>query len=208
MTLLELILTTGILLVLSTAAIPMFRITIQHRKESELRYDLREMRNAIDRYKDDADKNLIRTEVGSQNYPPDLQTLVDGVTVGAGGGGAGGISASALAGASNTTQFGSAGTPQLGAGQAGGTSPFGPGAAGGIPSIGSTGNAGLGMSGTPTKVRYLRKIPVDPMTGKPDWGLRSVQDDPDSTSWGGSNVFDVYSQSQATATDGTKYSDW
>jgi len=208
MTLLELILTTGILLVLSTAAIPMFRITIQHRKESELRYDLREMRNAIDRYKDDADKNLIRTEVGSQNYPPDLQTLVDGVTVSAGGGGAGGISASALAGASGTGQFGSAGTPQLGAGQAGGASPFGQGAAGGIPSLGSTGNAGQAASDTPSKVRYLRKIPVDPMTGKPDWGLRSVQDDPDSTSWGGSNVFDVYSQSQATATDGTKYSDW
>jgi general secretion pathway protein G len=208
MTLLELILTTGILLVLSTAAIPMFRITIQHRKESELRYDLREMRNAIDRYKDDADKNLIRTEVGSQNYPPDLQTLVDGVTVSAGGGGAGGISASALAGASGTAQFGSAGTPQLGAGQAGGASQFGPGATGGIPSIGSTGSAGQAMSDTPTKVRYLRKIPVDPMTGKPDWGLRSVQDDPDSTSWGGSNVFDVYSQSQATATDGTKYSNW
>jgi len=208
MTLLELILTTGILLVLSTAAIPMFRITIQHRKESELRYDLREMRNAIDRYKDDADKNLIRTEVGSQNYPPDLQTLVDGVTVSAGGGGAGGISASALAGASGTGQFGSAGTPQLGAGQAGGASPFGQGVAGGIPSLGSTGNAGQAASDTPSKVRYLRKIPVDPMTGKPDWGLRSVQDDPDSTSWGGSNVFDVYSQSQATASDGTKYSDW
>jgi len=208
MTLLELILTTGILLVLSTAAIPMFRITIQHRKESELRYDLREMRNAIDRYKDDADKNLIRTEVGSQNYPPDLQTLVDGVTVSAGGGGAGGISASALAGASGTGQFGSAGTPQLGAGQVGGASPFGQGAAGGIPSLGSTGNAGQAASDTPSKVRYLRKIPVDPMTGKPDWGLRSVQDDPDSTSWGGSNVFDVYSQSQATASDGTKYSDW
>ena len=105
MTLLELILTCGILLVLSAAAIPMFRITIQHRKESELRYDLREMRNAIDRYKDDADKNLIRTEVGSQNYPPDLQTLVDGVTMSAGGGGAGGISASALAGASNTASL-------------------------------------------------------------------------------------------------------
>ena len=208
MTLLELILTTGILLVLSTAAIPMFRITIQHRKESELRYDLREMRNAIDRYKDDADKNLIRTEVGSQNYPPDLQTLVDGVTVSAGGGGAGGISASALAGASNTTQFGSAGTPQLGAGQAGGASQFGQGATGGIPSIGSTGNAGQAMSATPSKVRYLRKIPVDPLTGKPDWGLRSVQDDPDSTSWGGSNVFDVYTQSQAMAADGTKYSNW
>jgi general secretion pathway protein G len=206
MTLLELILTTGILLVLSTAAIPMFRVTIQHRKESELRYHLREMRNAIDRYKDDADKNLIRTEVGSQNYPPDLQTLVDGVTVSAGGSGIGGISASALAGASGTGQFGSAGTP--GAGQAGRTSQLGPGATGGIPSIGSTGNAGLGMSDTPSKVRYLRKIPVDPMTGKADWGLRSVQDDPDSTSWGGSNVFDVYSQSQATATDGTKYSDW
>ena len=85
LTLIELILTCGILLILSTAAIPMFRMTIQHRKESELRYDLREMRNAIDRYKDDADKNLIRTEVGSQNYPPDLQTLVDGVTVSAGG---------------------------------------------------------------------------------------------------------------------------
>src|SRR6202162_6542821 len=103
LTLIELILTCGILLILSSAAIPMFRMTIQHRKESELRYDLREMRNAIDRYKDDADKNLIRTEVGSQNYPPDLQTLVDGVTVSAGGGGAGGISASALAGPSHTT---------------------------------------------------------------------------------------------------------
>ena len=64
------------------------------------------------------------------------------------------------------------------------------------------------MSDTPSKVRYLRKIPVDPMTGKPDWGLRAVQDDPDSDSWGGRNVFDVYSQSQATAIDGTKYSDW
>jgi len=208
MTLLELILTIGILLVISTAAIPAFRVTIQHRKESELRYDLREMRNAIDRYKDDADKNLIRTEVGSQNYPPDLQTLVDGVTVSAGGSGPGGISASALAGASGTSQFGSTGTPQLGAGQAGGASQFGPGATGGIPSIGSTGSAGQAMSDTPSKVRYLRKVPVDPMTGKPDWGLRSVQDDPDSTSWGGSNVFDVYSQSQATAADGTKYSDW
>jgi type II secretory pathway pseudopilin PulG len=208
MTLIELILTCGILLILSAAAIPMFRMTIQHRKESELRYDLREMRNAIDRYKDDADKNLIRTEVGSQNYPPDLQTLVDGVSVSSGGSGAGGISASALAGASSTSQFGSAGTPQLGTGQAGGTTQFGPGATGGIASLGSTGAAGQAMSDTPTKVRYLRKIPVDPMTGKPDWGLRAVQDDADSTSWGGHNVFDVYSQAQATAVDGTKYSDW
>jgi len=207
-TLIELILTVGILLILSTAAIPMFQMTIQHRKETELHYDLREMRNAIDRYKDDADKNLIQTAVGSQNYPPDLQTLVDGVNISAGGGGAGGISASALAGASGTAQFGSAGTPQLGTGQPGGTSPLGSGATGGVPSMGSTGSASQAMSSGPNKVRYLRKIPVDPMTGKADWGLRAVQDDPDSDSWGGGNVFDVYSQSQATATDGTKYSDW
>jgi general secretion pathway protein G len=208
LTLIELVLTTGILLILSSAAIPMFRMTIQHRKEAELRYDLREMRNAIDRYKDDADKNLIRTEVGSQNYPPDLQTLVDGVSISGGGGGAGGISASALAGASNTSQFGSAGTPQLGAGQNGGASQFGQGATGGIPSLGSAGSSGQVATDAPTKVRYLRKIPVDPMTGKAEWGLRAVQDDADSTSWGGHNVFDVYSQSQATAVDGTKYSDW
>jgi general secretion pathway protein G len=209
LTLIELILTVGILLILSAAAIPMFRMTIQHRKEAELRYDLREMRDAIDRYKDDADKNLIRTEVGSQNYPPDLQTLVDGVSISAGGagGGVGGISASALAGASGTGQFGSAGTPQLGAGQPSGASPFGAagGASGGIPALGSAASA---LSNLPSKVRYLRKIPVDPMTGKADWGLRAVQDDPDSDSWGGHNVFDVYSQSQATAIDGTKYSDW
>src|ERR1700676_2257314 len=175
LTLLELILTCGILLILSAAAIPMFQMTIQHRKESELRYDLREMRTAIDRYKDDADKNLIRTEVGSQNYPPDLQTLVDGVTVSSAGAGAGGISASALAGASGTAQFGSAGTPQLGAGGAGGASQFGQGAGangaaggtGGISSLGSGGSASQGISETASKVRYLRKIPVDPMTGKP-----------------------------------------
>jgi general secretion pathway protein G len=186
MTLIELIMTCGILLILSAAAIPMFRITIQHRKEAELRYDLRQMRNAIDRYKDDADKNLIRTEVGSQNYPPDLQTLVDGVSISAAG--AGGISAAALATASNSP-FGATGTPGLG-------------------QTGASGTAGGALSDLPNKVRYLRKIPVDPLTGKAEWGMRAVQDDADSTSWGGHNVFDVYSQSQATAIDGTKYSDW
>ena len=198
MTLIELILTVGILLILSSAAIPIFRVTIQHRKESELRYDLREMRDAIDRYKDDADKNLIRTEVGSQNYPPDLQTLVDGVSVSSGGSGAGGITASALAGASGTGQFGSAGTPGAGTGAAGGASQFGS----------AMGQSVQALSGSTSKVRYLRKIPVDPITGKADWGLRAVQDDADSDSWGGHNVFDVYSQSQATAADGTKYSNW
>src|ERR1700704_756206 len=110
LTLIELVLACGILLILSSAAVPLARVTIMRQRESELRRDLREMRDAIDRYKDAADKNQIRTEVGSQGYPPDLQTLVDGVTVSTGGSAVGGISASALAGASSTAQFGSAGT--------------------------------------------------------------------------------------------------
>ena len=114
-------------------------------KETELRRDLREMKDAIDRYKDTADRNLVRVEVGSEGYPPDLETLVKGVQIGA---------------------------------------------------------------SSERKMRFLRKIPVDPMTGQTDWGFRAIQDDPDSTSWGGKNVFDVYSKSQATALDGTKYSDW
>ncbi len=109
LTLIELILACGILLILSSAAIPLARVTIIRNRESELHRDLREMRTAIDRYKDAADKNQIQTEVGSQGYPPDLQTLVDGVTVSTTGV-TGGISASALAGASSTGQFGSVGT--------------------------------------------------------------------------------------------------
>lgn len=146
-TLLELIIATTILLILSSAALPIARVTIMRQREAELRRDLREMRNAIDRYKDFADRNLIRVEVGSEGYPPDLDTLVKGVPVG--GAGAGG-----------------------------------------------------------KNVRFLRRIPVDPMTGRAEWGLRSVQDDFDSKNWGGKNVFDVYSQSDAQAMDGTKYSDW
>jgi general secretion pathway protein G len=196
MSLIELILACGILLILSSAALPLAQNTIRRQRESELRRDLREMRNAIDRYKDAADKNLIQTEVGSQGYPPDLDTLVNGVTVSTAGS-PGGISASALAGASGTAQFGSAGT-------ATGT----PGTAGTSPGSSLTSQTGAALSNSPGKVRFLRKIPVDPMTGKPDWGLRAVGDDPDSRSWGGHNVFDVYTQSSGTASDGTNYGDW
>jgi len=145
LTLLELILAAFILAILATAALPAVRFTIVRAKEVELHRDLREMRDAIDRYKDYADRNLIRVEVGSEGYPPDLETLVKGVQIGA---------------------------------------------------------------GSDRKVRFLRRIPVDPMTGHADWNLQAVQDDPDSTSWGGKNVFDLHSKSQATALDGTRYADW
>jgi len=157
MTLIELIVATGILLVLATAALPYARATVRSSKETELRRALREIRTAIDRYKDAADKNQIRVSAESNGYPPDLQTLVSGVMI--------------------TAQ----GTPV---------------------------NAPAGSSQTQHRIRFLRRIPVDPMTGTAEWGLRSAQDDLDSTSWGGQNVFDVYSRSTATATDGTRYSDW
>lgn len=145
MTLLELIVACTILLILSSAAMPLARYTIMRQREAELRQDLREMRNAIDRYKDLSDRNLIRVELGSEGYPPDLDTLLKGVQLGA---------------------------------------------------------------TNDRRMRFLRRIPVDPTTGRADWGLRAIQDDPDSMSWGGKNVFDVYSKSQGTALDGTKYSDW
>ncbi len=142
-TLLELIVASFVLLILASAALPVVRVTIVRSKEEQLHKGLREMRNAIDRYKDYADLHLIRVEVGSEGYPPDLDTLVKGVQIGA-----------------------------------------------------------------DRKMRFLRRIPVDPMTGRADWNLQSIQDDPDSTSWGGSNVFDVHSKSQGTALDGTRYADW
>ncbi|MFY9789645.1 MAG: type II secretion system protein [Candidatus Sulfotelmatobacter sp.] len=141
-TLLELIIATAILLILSTMAVPMARLSIKREKERRLRADLWEMRDAIDRYKIDADRNAFQTKVDSQGYPPDLETLVKGVDV------------------------------------------------------------------QGKKVRYLRKIPIDPMTGTTEWGLRSMQDDPDSDSFGGQSVFDVYTKSQDEALDGTKYKDW
>src|SRR5579883_588620 len=196
-TLLELIIACAILMILATAAMPVARYTVRRQKEAELRRDLREIRDAIDRYKDAADMNLIRVEVGTEGYPPDLDTLVKGVDlVSQPGGGAAGI-----AGAINPAQTIA---PATGFGGAGNT-------------FGSTFGSGFGQNQNQPNnkgqdlirhVRFLRRIPVDPMTGKADWGMRSVQDDPDSSSWGGKNVFDVFSQSTATALDGTKYSDW
>ena len=119
-----------------------FHQQAQREKEKELRRALWDMRDAIDRYKAAADMGSFQTKVGSENYPPDLETLVKGVDV-----------------------------------------------------------AGK-------KLKFLRKIPIDPMTGKDEWGMRSMQDDPDSDSWGEQNVFDVYSKSQGTALDNTKYKDW
>ena len=142
LTLVELIVTVFILTILSTAALPLVRFQVKRQRERELRFDLWEMRDAIDKYKDAADKGAFQTKVESQNYPPDLQTLVDGVDV------------------------------------------------------------------QGKKLKFLRKIPIDPMTGNTDWGMRSMQDDPDSDSWGGQSVFDVYTKSTGTGLDGTKYSTW
>jgi general secretion pathway protein G len=208
MTLLELIIACAILMILASAAMPVARYTVQRRKEAELHSDLREMRDAIDRYKDAADRNLIRVEVGTEGYPPDLDTLVKGVDM------VSQPNAAGIAGATNPGQ------PVTSLTSPGGTSGFG---ASGFGSSGFGGSNGLGNAFGQTNssgnnsnqgqdlvrhVRYLRRIPVDPMTGKAEWGMRSVQDDPDSTSWGGKNVFDVFSKSTSTALDNTKYSDW
>jgi general secretion pathway protein G len=142
LTLVELIVTVAILAILASAAVPLARFKAQRERERELRYDLWQMRDAIDKYKDAADRHAFQTKVDSQNYPPDLDTLVKGVDA------------------------------------------------------------------QGKKLKFLRRIPVDPMTGKAEWTLRSMQDDANSDSWGGQNVFDVASKSQRVALDGTKYSDW
>jgi general secretion pathway protein G len=142
-TLMEMIVVITILLILMGAAVPILKVSIRRQRETELRRDLWEMRSAIDRYKDAADKNAFQQKLGSEGYPPDMDTLVNGVEI-AGG----------------------------------------------------------------KKLRFLRRIPMDPMTGNTDWGLRSMQDDPQSDSWGGQNVFDVYTKSTGVGLNGTKYKDW
>jgi general secretion pathway protein G len=142
LTLVELIICVTIISILACAALPVARFQVKRQRERELRRDLWEMRDAIDKYKDASDRGGIQIKLDSMGYPTDLQTLVDGVDI------------------------------------------------------------------EDKKVRFLREIPVDPMTKTNEWGLRSNQDDADSTSWGGQNVFDVYTKSDGTALDGTKYSTW
>ena len=135
--------------ILASVIMPLAKVTAQRAREAELRRDLREMRTAIDKYKDAADLQQIGSleiKVGSEGYPADLQVLVDGVA------------------AANDA--------------------------------------------TGRKLKFLRRVPVDPMTHSTEWGLRSYQDKPDATRWGGQNVFDVYTTFEGTALDGTKYRDW
>lgn len=192
-TLLELIMVCAILLILASAAMPVARYTVKRQKEAELRRELREMRDAIDRYKDAADRNLIRVEAGTEGYPPDLETLVKGID----------LVSQAGAGIPGATTPGQPIVPSTGFG----------GSFGG--SFGSSFGQTQGQSTSSSQgqdlirhVRFLRRVPVDPMTGKAEWGKRSVQDDPDSSSWGGKDVFDVFSLSSSMALDDTKYSDW
>ena len=148
-TFVELLIVTTIILILASAVQPLAKVAIQRQKESELRRVLREMRDAIDKFKDAADAQLIpSTELkpGSEGYPNDLEMLVEGVSV-------------------LNDQSG-------------------------------------------RKLKYLRRVPIDPMTGSDEWGMRSYQDKPDATRWGGQNLYDVFSLSTGTALDGTKYKDW
>src|SRR5690606_10664531 len=148
-TFVELLVVAVIVMILASAALPLTKVTIQRQKEIELRRALRELRTAIDGYKDAADLQQIANfelEPDDMGYPPDLETLVNGVT--------------------------------------------------------RAGDA------TNVKLRFLRRIPIDPMTGEADWGLRSYQDRPDATTWGGQNVYDVYSKAQGTGLDGVPYSEW
>ena len=148
-TFIELLVVTTILIILASAVMPLAKVTVQREKEAELRRALREMRTAIDKYKDMSDMGQIGgfdNKVGSEGYPPELETLVEGVT--------------------------------------------------------------RMNDASGTKIKFLRRIPRDPMTNSTEWGMRSYQDKPDATTWGGQNVFDVYTKSDGTALDGSKYKDW
>ena len=147
-TYLELVATTAIVMILASAILPMGRVAVRRQREIELRRELRVMREAINRYKLAVDQGQIGgtdVKLGSEGYPPEIETLVKGVN-------------------------------RVGA--------------------------------LDRKLKFLRRIPVDPMTSAAEWGLRCYQDEPDSTSWCGENVWDVYSKSTAKGLDGTNYNTW
>ncbi|HEY3205172.1 MAG TPA: type II secretion system protein [Thermoanaerobaculia bacterium] len=144
-TMVELAVVATMIAILAAMAVPVARYSLRRQKELELRYELRLMRDAIDKYKQFSDAGLIPLEVGGEGYPPDLETLVKGVNL---------------------------------------------------------------VGQVKKKQKFIRRIPIDPMTGKAEWGLRSYQDEPDSFAWGGQNVYDVYSLSDAKGLDGTLYKDW
>ncbi|MBS3818596.1 type II secretion system protein [bacterium] len=151
-TLIEMLVTLTILAVLASAALPLAKVAVKRQNEIELRRSLRQIRNAIDEYKKLADQKKIEVEEDSYGYPPDLETLVEGVEL--------------------------------------------------------KGEEGKEEEDSTKIVKFLRRIPKDPMTKSYEWGLRSYQDDPDSDIWGGENVYDVYTESTGTALDGTKYRNW
>jgi general secretion pathway protein G len=148
-TFVELLVVAALVSVLASAALPLARVTVQRQREIELRRSLREMRTAIDHYKDAADSGMIAAtelKLGNEGYPTDLDVLVEG-----------------------------------------------------IPASGDA---------TGRKLKFLRRVPRDPLTGEAEWGKRSYQDKPDARSWGGQNVYDVYSLAEGTALDGTTYREW
>ena len=148
-TFIEIAIVSAIIAILASAVLPLAHVTMQRQREIELRRDLREMRTAIDKFKDAADQNKISVNDlpgDADGYPQTLQTLVEGVAV--------------------------------------------------------------ANDDTGKRLKFLRRIPIDPMTRTSDWGLRSSRDNPTSTNWGGQNVYDVYSKSEGKGLDGTKYSDW
>lgn len=146
LTLVELIVAFTILMVLTSMAVPLARYKVQRDKERDLVYALREIRNAIDKFKDDMDAGKIGpAKLDSDNYPESLKQLVDGIKA---------------------------------------------------------------SGSVDKKMKYLRRIPKDPMTNSFEWGLRSDRDDPTALSWGGQNVFDVYTKSMDKARDGSSYAEW
>jgi general secretion pathway protein G len=161
-TLIEMIVTFTILAILAAVAIPLAKTAVKREKEIELRRNLRTIRDAIDAYKKLADENRIEFEDNTEGYPPDLETLVDGVEV--------------------------RGEAQ--------------------PVAMQRTRSRRSQDEDKKIIKFLRRIPKDPMMNSYDWGLRSYQDDSDSDYWGGENVYDVYTKSPGTALDGTKYKKW